>query len=124
MGRLTGSGDQGRAMANLRTMAFALAVGATFLFCGAATASEFAVTEAIWKPENLLLRLEGTARQPGSVVLVRDASTLALLGSAAVRADGKWMLKIRSPANVPSRARVEAGSKCVECTVEGADSSK
>jgi ribosomal protein L15E len=77
------------------------------------------VTAAQWRPESSVLRIEGTSTKPDAVILVRDAHTRALLGSAAVRADGKWMLKIRDPAAVPARARVELGSQCVECDVTG-----
>jgi len=124
MRRLTGNGDQEKAMEIMRRIVFALAVGAALFFGRGATAAEFAVTEANWKPENLVLLVEGTARQRDSVILVRNAVTNALLGSAAVRADGKWMLKIRSPTSVPPRVRAELGSKCVDCAVEGAGSTK
>lgn len=77
------------------------------------------VTAAQWRPESSVLRIEGTCTKPDAVVLVRDAESRALLGSAAVRSDGKWMLKLRDPAAVPSRARVELGSLGVECDVTG-----
>ncbi len=85
----------------------------------AAAAADVAITGAAWKPESSVLRIEGTAARPDSVVLVRDADTRALLGSAAVRADGKWMLKIRNPSAVPARTLAQVGSECVECDVTG-----
>ena len=124
MDRLSEKRDRGRTLDTIRGIVIAMGVGAALFFCQGATAAEFAMTDANWKPENLLFQVEGTARQPGSVVLVRDAATQALLGSAAVRADGKWMLKIRSPTSVPPRVRAELGSKCVDCAVEGAGSTK
>ena len=80
------------------------------------------VTAAEWRSDRSQLRLEGVARNPDSVVMVRDADTMALLGSAAVRADGKWMLKIRNPKTVPCRARAEADGKIFECDVANAPS--
>ncbi len=79
----------------------------------------FAITSADWQPDKATLRIEGTAGKPDDVVLVRDAKTKALLGSAAVRADGKWLLKLRSPAAVPARTMAELGANCVECDVSG-----
>jgi len=79
----------------------------------------FAITSADWQPDKSTLRVEGTAGKPDDVVLVRDAKTRALLGSAAVRADGKWVLKLRSPTAVPVRTLAELGAKCVECDVTG-----
>ena len=111
-------------METIHRIVFALSVGVTFFFCRGATAAEFALTEANWKPDNLVFYVEGKARQPDSVVLVRDAYTRALLGSAAVRADGKWVLKIRNPKSVPPRILAELGSKRVECAVEGAGSNQ
>ena len=111
------NGDQGRVIGAVRWIVFVLAVSAALFFCRGATAAEFAVTEADWKSESLVLYVEGTARPPDSVVLVRDAGTHALLGSAAVRADGKWALKIRSPKCVPLRVRAQLGSRSLEYAV-------
>jgi hypothetical protein len=124
MGSRTGVEDQTGAMRTIRRVLFPLVVGAALFLCRGAGATEFAVTGANWKPETLMLLVEGMAGHPGSVVLVRDADTHTLLGSAAVRGDGKWVLKIRNPANVPLRAEVEVGSKCLECDIEGAASAQ
>ncbi|MEW6488103.1 MAG: hypothetical protein AB1578_09330 [Thermodesulfobacteriota bacterium] len=110
-------GWQGRPGRVLRRLAAAAA-----LSCAAASAwasGAIVVTAAQWRPENSVLRIEGTCTKPDAVILVRDAESRALLGSAAVRADGKWMLKLRDPGAVPSRARVELGSLGVECDVTG-----
>jgi len=85
-----------------------------------AFAADLAITDAQWKPEKSVLRIEGTSVRPDEVVLVRDADTRALLGSAAVRADGKWVLKIRKPSAVPARMTAELGSQCATCDVTGA----
>lgn len=82
-------------------------------------AEAVAITAAEWRPERSILQIEGTAVKPDEVVLVRDAATRALLGSAAVRADGKWVLRIRDPSAVPARARAELGRQGVECDVTG-----
>jgi hypothetical protein len=82
-----------------------------------AFAADLVITDAQWKPENSVLRIEGTSTHPDEVVLVRDAKSRALLGSAAVRADGKWRLKIRNPSSVPTRMSAELGRECVNCDV-------
>jgi hypothetical protein len=90
----------------------------------AAGASEkLAITSAVWKAEKAELRIEGLSKHVDAVVLVRDADSRKLIGSAAVRADGKWMLKIRNPNFVPSRTRADcegAGDECAVTTVAAA----
>jgi hypothetical protein len=85
----------------------------------AAAGGTVAVTSADWKPERAVLRIEGTSTKPDAVILVKDADSRALLGSAAVRADGKWLLKIRKPDAVPARLMAVLGSQYVECDVIG-----
>ena len=102
-----------------------LSLGAALLILAtsglpAAAGGAVAFTAADWKPERAMLRIEGTSTKPDAVVLVRNADTRALLGSAAVRADGKWLLKIRDPSAVPARLIAELGSQCVERDVIGA----
>lgn len=106
-----------------------LSLGAALLILAtsglpAAAGETVAVTAANWKLESSMLRIEGTSTRPDAVILVRNADTGALLGSAAVRADGKWLLKLRDPAVVPARLSAELGSQCVECDVIGAMASR
>jgi hypothetical protein len=108
----------GRA-ARAATCAAAVVWAAAAFAVPAWAAEPVAITAAEWRPDRSILQIEGTATKPDEVVLVRDAGTRALLGSAAVRADGKWMLKIRDPSAVPTRARAELGKQCVECDVTG-----
>jgi murein endopeptidase len=77
----------------------------------------FQISTVSWKAEKRELKVEGFAKKPDSLVMVRDADTKALLGCAAVRADGKWMLKLRNPKNVPARMRVECDEGVKECDV-------
>jgi murein endopeptidase len=78
---------------------------------------QFQVSAVSWKAEKAELKVEGFAKKPDSLVMVRDADTKALLGCAAVRADGKWMLKLRNPKTVPARMRVECDEGVRECDV-------
>jgi hypothetical protein len=78
------------------------------------------ITTAEWKPETSQLKIEGMAEHRDGIVLVRDATTKAFLGSAAVRADGKWALKIREPKSVPCRTRAEIDGQSAECDIENA----
>lgn len=98
---------------------------AGLLAAGAAHAArpseKLAITAATWKAEKAELKVEGVSRHVDDVVLVRDAATRKLLGSAAVRRDGKWVLKIRDPESVPAKMRAELGGKCVECVVQNAN---
>ena len=106
-----------------------LSLGAALLILAtsglpAAAGGAVAVTAANWKPESSVLRIEGTSTKPNAVILLRNADTRALLGSAAVRADGKWLLKLRDPSAVPARLSAAIGSQCVECDVIGAVASR
>ena len=102
-------------------LAICLAVLAIGFWAPAATAGDAVqITTAEWKPETSQLKIEGTAQNRDGVVLVRDATTMAFLGSAAVRADGKWALKIREPRSVPCRTKAEIDGRAVECDVQNA----
>lgn len=74
---------------------------------GALAAGGLEISAARWRPARAELRIEGHAAKAGDEVLVRDADTHALLGCAAVRADGVWMLKLRNPKRVPARMSAE-----------------
>jgi hypothetical protein len=111
----------------LRVVVQGVALGAVLVswsWSPAARASEkLAITSAVWKAEKAELRIEGRSQHVDAVVLVRDANTKKLIGSAAVRADGKWMLKIRDPNFVPNRTRADcegAGDECAVQTVAAA----
>ncbi|MBI5014306.1 MAG: hypothetical protein HZB55_02295 [Deltaproteobacteria bacterium] len=84
----------------------------------AAAPEKLAITSAVYKAERSELRIEGRCKHVDSIVLVRDATTKKLIGSAAVRADGVWMLKIRDPNFVPTRTRAECDGARAECAVE------
>ncbi len=79
------------------------------------------VTQATWKAERSELLIEGTSDKVDDVVLLRDAATKAFVGSAAVRRDGKWLLKVKHPNSVPARLTVVCGKDSKECTVEKVD---
>ena len=94
-------------------------VGIALLITGSAVAApKVQVSSAVWKADRNELRIEGSAVEPDEVVLVRDADTKAFVGSAAVRGDGKWMLKVRNPKSVPAKLRVECLGTTAECPVE------
>ena len=87
-------------------------VAALVLVSGVVAASsseKLSIVSATWKAQECELRVEGVSLYVGGAVFVRDEATKKLLGSAAVRADGKWVLKVRQPAVVPSRMRAEVG---------------
>jgi hypothetical protein len=73
---------------------------------------------ATWTWQKSELRIEGFSSRVDEVVLLRDADTRSLLGSAAVRGDGKWLLRIRNPRAVPSRLQATCGKELRECVVE------
>lgn len=91
-----------------------LCLGASSVFAS----ERLAITGAIWKPDRSELRIEGYSERVDDVVLLRDAETKKLLGSAAVRGDGKWMLKVLHPTSVPTRLAVTCGKETKECAVE------
>jgi hypothetical protein len=100
----------------------ALAFVAVSLSAGVTRAGEqFEISVVSWKAEKLELKVAGFAEKPDSLVMVRDADTQALLGCAAVRADGKWMLKLRNPKKVPTRMRFESDEGVQERDVVGVD---
>lgn len=102
-----------------RGMTIGGAVLALWSVAGAAGASErLAITSAVYKAEKSELRIEGRSKYVDSVVLVRDAATKKLIGSAAVRGDGVWMLKIRDPNYVPKKTRAECDGAGAECAVQ------
>ncbi len=76
------------------------------------------VIQATWKVDRSELKIEGTSDKIDDVVLLRDPETRTFLGSAAVRRDGRWLLKIRNPDRVPSRLTVVCGRDSTECAVE------
>ena len=97
-----------------------LAIVGILVSAGAALADDgLVIDSAEWRAERKILLIEGTAATPDSTVLVRDVKTRALLGAAAVRADGKWLLKIRRPKTVPERMSAECDGDVRECPVSG-----
>jgi hypothetical protein len=81
------------------------------------------IAHATWARQKSELRIEGFSSRIDEVVLLRDADTRSLLGSAAVRRDGKWLLRIRNPKAVPSRLQAACGTELRECVVESLASS-
>lgn len=77
---------------------------------GALAAGGLEIRTARWRPARAELRIEGRAATAGDEVLVRDADTHALLGCAAVRADGVWVLRLRNPKRIPARMSAECDS--------------
>jgi hypothetical protein len=80
-------------------------------------ADRFQIQSAQWRVARSELKIEGWAAKPGNAVLVRDAETRALLGCAAVRADGKWVLKIRNPKKIPAKVGAECDEGSKQCRV-------
>lgn len=77
---------------------------------GEALADRLDIQKAELRSGGKVLVVEGTADQPGEVVLVKDAESRQLLGGAVVRNDGKWLLKIRNPGCRPAEALAVCGS--------------
>lgn len=87
----------------LGLMLFAGAFGAA----GGHAADRIEIRAARYRPARSELRIEGVAAEGSGEVLIRDADSKALLGCAAVRSDGVWMLKLRKPRHVPARLSAE-----------------
>jgi hypothetical protein len=100
-------------------MTFVFLIGWRFLAIAGIAEADFVVTKAEWKTEKTELKVEGTAEVAAKVV-VYDADTDELLGSAKAAPDGRWRFKLKNPGQVPCRVTAESEGEFLEKNVKNA----
>lgn len=98
----------------VRLMTFVFLIGWGFLAMAGKPEADLVVTKAEWKPEKTELKVEGTAEVAAKVV-VYDADTDELLGSATAAPDGKWKFKLKNAGQVPCRVSAESKEQALSC---------
>ena len=77
------------------------------------------LTEAKWEADDSELKVKGRGNT-GSVVMISNAGTGAILGSATVNSDGKWKFKLENPSAVPCLVKVASEGQFMEKAVKDA----
>jgi len=81
--------------------------------------SDFEMTKAEWRSDKSELKVDGKGHA-GAKVVVKNAGTKAILGTANVDGDGKWRFRLKNPAGVPRRVRAECNGQFLERDVRNA----
>jgi hydrogenase small subunit len=86
---------------------------------GSGATAGLRITKAEWRTDTLELRVEGQA-SPNRIVTLKDAYAGTVLASITAAGDGKWVFRIKNPAPVPTRVRVESDGATAEMNVANA----
>jgi len=82
--------------------------------------SVFEIKKALWENDDGQLKIKGRYNRPGADIIIRNAKTNVLLGTATVRKSRKWKLKALIVDTVPCRIEAQAGDEIQQKEVEGA----
>ena len=77
---------------------------------------------ATWNARRSLLNVQGKNWEQGTVVVLSDSETGAVLDSVTPDRKGKWKFTISDPSSVPCRVRAESGEAIAEQDVKNAPS--
>jgi hypothetical protein len=75
--------------------------------------SDFEMTKAEWRSGKSELKVDGKG-DVGTEIVVMNAGTQAILGTASVDPRGKWKFRLKNPAGVPCRVRAEFDGQFLE----------